>query len=213
MEHFHRIAILSGLTGWLPDRVQTIITTMITTERCLEVAQQTATLHTNHGDITLLLFGDQAPKTVDNFVGLASGTKEYTDPKTGERRSSKFYDGLTFHRVIDGFMIQGGCPLGTGTGGPGYTFGDEFHPDLVFNKPYLLAMANAGPGTNGSQFFITVGPQPHLNRKHTIFGEVADQPSRDVVDQIAQVRTGRGDRPVNPVVIESVSMDSGGTPE
>ena len=213
MEHFHRIAILSGLTGWLPDRVQTIITTMITRERCLQVAQQTATLHTNHGDITLLLFGDQAPKTVDNFVGLASGTKEYTDPKTGERRSSKFYDGLTFHRVIDGFMIQGGCPLGTGTGGPGYTFGDEFHPDLVFNKPYLLAMANAGPGTNGSQFFITVGPQPHLNRKHTIFGEVADQPSRDVVDQIAQVRTGRGDRPVNPVVIESVSMDSGGTPE
>ena len=213
MEHFHRIAILSGLTGWLPDRVQTIITTMITTERCLEVAQQTATLHTNHGDITVLLFGDQAPKTVDNFVGLASGTKEYTDPKTGERRSSKFYDGLTFHRVIDGFMIQGGCPLGTGTGGPGYTFGDEFHPDLVFNKPYQLAMANAGPGTNGSQFFITVGPQPHLNRKHTIFGEVADQPSRDVVDQIAQVRTGRGDRPVNPVVIESVSMDSGGTPE
>jgi peptidyl-prolyl cis-trans isomerase A (cyclophilin A) len=213
VEHLHRIAILSGLTGWLPDRVQTIITTMITTERCLQVAQQTATLHTNHGDITLLLFGDQAPKTVDNFVGLASGTKEYTDPKTGERRSSKFYDGLTFHRVIDGFMIQGGCPLGTGTGGPGYTFGDEFHPDLVFNKPYLLAMANAGPGTNGSQFFITVGPQPHLNRKHTIFGEVADQPSRDVVDQIAQVRTGRGDRPVNPVVIESVSMDSGGTPE
>ena len=213
MEHFHRIAILSGLTGWLPDQVQTIITTMITTERCLEVAQQTATLHTNHGDITLLLFGDQAPKTVDNFVGLASGTKEYTDPKTGERRSSKFYDGLTFHRVIDGFMIQGGCPLGTGTGGPGYTFGDEFHPDLVFNKPYLLAMANAGPGTNGSQFFITVGPQPHLNRKHTIFGEVVDQRSQDVVDQIAQVQTGRGDRPVNPVVIESVSMDSGGTPE
>ena len=213
MEHFHRIAILSGLTGWLPDQVQTIITTMITTERCLQVAQQTATLHTNHGDITVLLFGDQAPKTVDNFVGLASGTKEYTDPRTGERRTSKFYDGLTFHRVIDGFMIQGGCPLGTGTGGPGYTFGDEFHPDLVFNKSYLLAMANAGPGTNGSQFFITVGPQPHLNRKHTIFGEVADQPSRDVVDQIAQVRTGRGDRPVNPVVLESVTIDSGGNSE
>jgi peptidyl-prolyl cis-trans isomerase A (cyclophilin A) len=186
---------------------------MITTERCLDVAQQTATLHTNHGDITLLLFGDQAPNTVDNFVGLASGTKEYTDPRTGETRTSKFYDGLTFHRVIDGFMIQGGCPLGTGTGGPGYTFGDEFHPDLVFNKSYLLAMANAGPGTNGSQFFITVGPQPHLNRKHTIFGEVADQPSRDVVDQIAQVRTGRGDRPVNPVVLESVTIDSGGNSE
>ena len=145
MEHFHRIAILSGLTGWLPDQVQTIIHRDDHDRRCLEVAQQTATLHTNHGDITLLLFGDQAPKTVDNFVGLASGTKEYTDPKTSERRTSKFYDGLTFHRVIDGFMIQGGCPLGTGTGGPGYTFGDEFHPDLVFNKPYLLAMANAGP--------------------------------------------------------------------
>ena len=213
MEHFHRIAILSGLTGWLPDQVQTIIHHDDHDRKVPEVAQQTATLHTNHGDITLLLFGDQAPKTVDNFVGLASGTKEYTDPKTGERRTSKFYDGLTFHRVIDGFMIQGGCPLGTGTGGPGYTFGDEFHPELVFNKPYLLAMANAGPGTNGSQFFITVGPQPHLNRKHTIFGEVADQPSRDVVDQIAQVRIGRGDRPVNPVVIESVTTDSGGNSE
>jgi peptidyl-prolyl cis-trans isomerase A (cyclophilin A) len=177
------------------------------------VAQQKATLHTNHGDITLQLFGDQAPMTVANFVGLASGTKEYTDPKTGVRTNGKFYDGLSFHRVIDGFMIQGGCPLGTGTGGPGYKFGDEFHPDLVFNKPYLLAMANAGPGTNGSQFFITVGPQPHLNRKHTIFGEVADQSSRDVVDEIAQVPTGRADRPVKPVIIESVTIDSGGKPE
>jgi peptidyl-prolyl cis-trans isomerase A (cyclophilin A) len=206
VERFHRIAILCGLTGWLPDQVKTM---MITTERRLNVAQQTATLHTNHGDINLVLFADQAPKTVDNFVGLASGTKEYADPRTGARQTGKFYDGLTFHRVIDGFMIQGGCPLGTGTGGPGYQFGDEFHPDLVFNKPYLLAMANAGPGTNGSQFFITVGPQPHLNRRHTIFGEVADQPSRDVVDEIADVRTGRGDRPVEPVVIESVSIDSG----
>ena len=176
--------------------------------KALEVAQRTATLHTNHGNINLVLFDDQAPKTVDNFVGLASGTKEYTDPQTGERKTGKFYDGLTFHRVIDGFMIQGGCPLGTGTGGPGYTFRDEIHPDLAFNKPYLLAMANAGPGTNGSQFFITVGPTPHLNRRHTIFGEVADQASRDVVDEIAQVRTGRGDRPVDPVVIDSVSIDS-----
>jgi len=177
------------------------------------VAQQTATLHTNHGDINVELFGDQAPQTVANFVGLASGSKEYTDPSTGTKKSGKFYDGLTFHRVIDGFMIQGGCPLGTGTGGPGYKFADEFHPDVAFNKPYLLAMANAGPGTNGSQFFITLGPQPHLNRKHTIFGEVADKSSRDVVNEISQVRTGRGDPPVNPVTITSVTIDSGDIPE
>ncbi len=177
------------------------------------MAQQTATLHTNHGDIVLNLFPDHAPKTVANFVGLASGAKQYVDPTTGAKTTGNFYDGVVFHRVISGFMIQGGDPLGTGTGGPGYTFGDEIHPELVFNKPYLLAMANAGPGTNGSQFFITVGPTPHLNRKHTIFGEVADQPSRDVVDTIASVRIGRGDRPVEAVVIESVSIDSGTTTE
>nr|WP_156612088.1 peptidylprolyl isomerase [Auraticoccus cholistanensis] len=163
-------------------------------------------MHTNHGDIVLTLFPEQAPKTVANFTGLAGGTQEYRDPQSGELTTGRFYDGLTFHRVIDGFMIQGGCPLGTGTGGPGYTFADEFHPELSFSKPYLLAMANAGPGTNGSQFFITVGPTPHLNRRHTIFGEVADQPSRDVVDAIASVRTGRQDRPVEPVVIESVEL-------
>ena len=167
---------------------------------------RTATLHTNHGDIVLNLFEDHAPQTVANFVGLATGTREYADPSTDARTTGRFYDGLTFHRIINGFMIQGGCPLGTGTGGPGYTFGDEFHPELSFNRPYLLAMANAGPGTNGSQFFITVGPTPHLNRKHTIFGEVADQPSRDVVDEIAQVRTGRNDRPTDPVVINSVDV-------
>ena len=177
------------------------------------MAQQTATLHTNHGDINVELFGDQAPQTVGNFVGLASGSKQYTDPSTGTRKTGRFYDGLTFHRVIDGFMIQGGCPLGSGTGGPGYKFADEFHPDLAFNRPYLLAMANAGPGTNGSQFFITVGPQPHLNRKHTIFGEVADKSSRDVVNEISQVRTGRADRPVNPVIITSVTIDPGDLPE
>ena len=169
----------------------------------------TATLHTNHGDIVIDLLENHAPKTVANFVGLANGTKEYADPKSGEQTTGKFYDGLGFHRVIDGFMIQGGCPLGTGTGGPGYEFGDEFHPELAFNKPYLLAMANAGPGTNGSQFFITVTQTPHLNRKHTIFGEVADQASRDVVDKIAKVRTGRGDRPADPVVIESVEVTEG----
>ncbi len=170
------------------------------------MAQKTATLRTNHGDIVINLFGDHAPKTVDNFVGLATGTKEYADPETGQQTTGKFYDGLVFHRVISGFMIQGGCPQGTGTGGPGYKFGDEFHPELAFNKPYLLAMANSGPGTNGSQFFVTVGATPHLNRRHTIFGEVADQSSRDVVDAIAQVRTGRNDRPADPVVIESVDI-------
>lgn len=165
-----------------------------------------ATLHTNHGDIVIDLFPDHAPKTVANFVGLATGTKEYKDPKTGATTTGNFYDGLVFHRVISGFMIQGGCPLGTGTGGPGYTFADEIHPELVFNKPYLLAMANAGPGTNGSQFFITVDATPWLNRKHTIFGEVADEASRAVVDEIAAVRTGRMDRPAEPVVIESVEI-------
>lgn len=165
----------------------------------------TATLHTNHGDIVLTLFEDHAPVTVANFVGLATGTKEYRDA-TGARVTGRFYDGLGFHRIIDGFMIQGGCPLGTGTGGPGYAFKDEFHPDLTFNRPYLLAMANAGPGTNGSQFFITVAPTPHLTRRHTIFGEVADAESRAVVDAIASVRTGRMDRPIEPVVINSVTV-------
>src|SRR4026208_1452714 len=145
-----------------------------------------AVFTTTERAFTVRLFDQEAPQTVANFVGLAEGTKEWTDPKTGKKVTRPFYDGLTFHRVINGFMIQGGCPLGTGTGGPGYKFGDEIHPDLVFNRPYLLAMANAGPGTYGSQFFITIGPQPHLNRKHTIFGEVADQSSRGVVDDIAQ---------------------------
>ncbi len=166
-----------------------------------------ATLKTNRGDIVVHLFPNHAPKTVENFVGLAEGTKEYTDPESGQSTTGKFYDGLGFHRVIDGFMIQGGCPLGTGTGGPGYTFKDEFHPELSFNKPYLLAMANAGPGTNGSQFFITVGQTPHLNNRHTIFGEVEDQASQKVVDTIATTRTGAGDRPVEPVVIETVEVE------
>ena len=171
------------------------------------MAPLTATLTTNHGVIEVRLFPDHAPKTVENFVGLAEGTKDYS--ADGGRSSGPYYDGLTFHRVIDGFMIQGGCPTGTGTGGPGYTFKDEPHPELVFDKPYLLAMANAGPGTNGSQFFITVGATPWLNFKHTIFGEVADQASRDVVDAIAKVRTGPMDRPVEPVVMEQVVVERG----
>ena len=161
----------------------------------------TATLHTNHGDIVIELFDEKAPKTVENFTGLATGTKEYADPETGEKTTGRFYDGLTFHRVIDGFMIQGGCPRGDGRGGPGYTFEDEFHPDLAFDRAYLGAMANAGPGTNGSQLFITTGPTPHLTRRHTIFGQVSDPESQKVVDSISTTKTSFGDRPVEPVVI------------
>jgi peptidyl-prolyl cis-trans isomerase A (cyclophilin A) len=166
-----------------------------------------ATLHTTAGDIVVQLYPDHAPKTVRNFVELAEGQREWTDPNTKQKTTARLYDGTVFHRVIDGFMIQGGDPLGTGTGGPGYQFADEIHPELVFNQPYLLAMANAGPGTNGSQFFITVGPTPHLNRKHTIFGAVADEQSRKVVDSIATTKTGRGDRPVQEVRINSVSVE------
>jgi peptidyl-prolyl cis-trans isomerase A (cyclophilin A) len=143
---------------------------------------------------------------VANFVGLAEGTKEYSEPNAKGERTGPFYDGSIFHRVIEGFMIQGGDPTGTGRGGPGYRFGDETHPDLQFDKPYLLAMANAGPGTNGSQFFVTVGRPSHLNFKHTIFGEVSDQESRTVVDAIARTPTGRGDRPLQDVVIERVTV-------
>ncbi|GAA4431457.1 peptidylprolyl isomerase [Actinokineospora soli] len=167
----------------------------------------TATLHTSQGDIRVNLFPDQAPKTVANFVGLAEGTKPYSEPNAKKGSSGPFYDGSIFHRVISGFMIQGGDPTGTGRGGPGYKFADEFHPELQFNRPYLLAMANAGPNTNGSQFFITVGPTTWLNFKHTIFGEVADQPSRDVIDAIARTATGAQDRPAEDIVIERVAIE------
>ena len=164
-----------------------------------------ATLHTTKGDIEIRLFADHAPKTVANFVELAEGTKEWKDPRSGSKTTTKLYDGTVFHRVIDGFMIQGGDPLGSGRGGPGYQFADEFHPELAFNRPYLLAMANAGPNTNGSQFFITVGPTPHLNRKHTIFGEVMK--GSDVVDAIATAPTASGDRPRTDIVINSVTIE------
>jgi peptidyl-prolyl cis-trans isomerase A (cyclophilin A) len=170
-------------------------------------APLTATLTTTLGDIVIQLFPDHAPKTVDNFVGLAEGTKEWLDPTTGQVSVKPFYDGLTFHRVIKEFMLQGGDPLGTGTGGPGYQFEDEFHPDLRFDRPYLLAMANAGPGTNGSQFFITLVPTDWLNRKHTIFGEVVDADSRAVVDAIGATQTDGFDRPLEPVVITKVTID------
>ena len=166
----------------------------------------TATVHTSMGDIRINLFADQAPKTVRNFTGLAEGTQEWTDPRVRAKSMAPLYDGTIFHRVIPGFMIQGGDPLGTGTGGPGYRFADEFHPELQFDRPYLLAMANAGPNTNGSQFFITVAATPWLNVKHSIFGEVADQESRDVVDAIAAVPTGRADRPNTDVVISSITI-------
>ncbi|MCL2465977.1 MAG: peptidylprolyl isomerase [Micrococcales bacterium] len=165
-----------------------------------------ATLHTSAGDIRLELFPHHAPTTVANFAGLADGTKPWRDP-AGAPGTGPLYNGVIFHRVISGFMIQGGDPEGTGRGGPGYTFGDEFHPELAFDRPYLLAMANAGPSTNGSQFFITLCPTPHLNGKHTIFGEVADAASRAVVDAIGTTATGRGDRPVTDQVIESVTIE------
>jgi peptidyl-prolyl cis-trans isomerase A (cyclophilin A) len=167
----------------------------------------TATLNTNQGAVVIRLFPDHAPKTVRNFVELAEGARQWTDPGTGQPTTKKLYDGTVFHRVIPDFMIQGGDPLGTGRGGPGYKFADEFHPDLSFSRPYLLAMANSGPGSNGSQFFITVGATPWLNGKHTIFGEVIE--GADVVDRIARVKTASADRPVEDVVIESVTVERG----
>ena len=167
----------------------------------------TATIHTNLGDIQVTLFADQAPKTVRNFTGLAEGTKEWTDPRVRAKSTAPLYDGTIFHRIIPGFMIQGGDPLGTGTGGPGFRFEDEFHPELTFDRPYLLAMANAGPNTNGSQFFITVAPTTWLNFKHSIFGEVADQESRDVVDAIAAVvDRARTTGPREDVVVSSIDI-------
>ena len=167
----------------------------------------TATLTTTQGTVTVRLFPDHAPKTVRNFVELAEGGKEWTNPVTRVKSKDKLYDGTIFHRVITNFMIQGGDPLGNGTGGPGYKFADEIHPDLRFDKPYLLAMANSGPGTNGSQFFITTVPTPWLTGKHTIFGEVID--GADVVDKISRVQTVPGDRPATDVVLQSVTIQRG----
>jgi peptidyl-prolyl cis-trans isomerase A (cyclophilin A) len=167
----------------------------------------TATLATTQGTVTVRLFPDHAPKTVRNFVELAEGGREWSNPKTRATTKDKLYDGTIFHRVMTGFMIQGGDPLGTGTGGPGYKFADEIHPDLQFDRPYLLGMANSGPGTNGSQFFITTVPTPWLTGKHTIFGEVID--GADVVEEISRVQTVPGDRPVQDVVLQSVTINRG----
>jgi peptidyl-prolyl cis-trans isomerase A (cyclophilin A) len=163
-----------------------------------------AIFETSLGEITCELFPQQAPETVENFIGLATGTKEFTDPKTRQPAQRPFYDGLIFHRVIPRFMIQGGCPLGTGTGGPGYQFKDEFVKGLGFDKPGKLAMANAGPGTNGSQFFITLAPTAWLNNHHTIFGRVVR--GQDVVEKIAAVARDRNDRPKTPVVMKAVKI-------
>ena len=175
----------------------------------------TVIMHTTEGDIKINLFDDKTPETVANFLGLATGEKEWADPFTGQPSHKPFYDGLTFHRIIKDFMIQGGCPLGTGTGGPGYNFDDEIVPGLTFDRPYLLAMANAGlrrgmdgkiHGTNGSQFFITTVPTEWLNGHHTIFGEVEDDESKAVVDKLDSVATDRSDAPLEPVGITSIEV-------
>ena len=160
---------------------------------------------TSEGNFTVRLFEEDVPNTVANFVGLAEGTKEFTDPQSGQKAKRPFFDGLTFHRVIDGFMIQGGDPLGQGTGGPGYNFADEFHPTLRHSKAGILSMANAGPNSNGSQFFITLVPTPWLDNKHSIFGEVVD--GMDVVQKIGKTATSKPhDRPVKPITIQSVKI-------
>lgn len=159
---------------------------------------------TTEGSFTVRLFDKEAPATVANFVGLAEGTKGWRDPASGEKKTTPYYDGVIFHRVISGFMIQGGDRLGTGTGGPGYSFGDEFHPTRRHTGAGILSMANAGPNTNGSQFFITLGPTPHLDNRHTVFGEVVE--GLDVIKKIGAVSTGRQDRPVKPVVMNHVTI-------
>lgn len=189
-----------------PGRPATAEMTHLRTIEAMTNKTATAILHTNQGDIKVDLFGDHAPVTVENFIGLAKGTKDYSEANASGSQDGPFYDGSIFHRIIDGFMIQGGDPTGTGRGGPGYTFQDEFHPELQFDRPFLLAMANAGPATNGSQFFITVTATPHLNNRHTIFGEVTDADSQKVVAKLSRVATDRMDRPNDDVVIESVEI-------
>src|ERR1700681_4665113 len=174
-------------------------------EKMARAAGTYAIFETSQGNIVIRLLEKEAPKTVENFLGLAEGTKEYTDAKTGKKTKGNFYDGLTFHRVIPQFMIQGGCPLGTGTGDPGYRFADEFHPSLKHAKAGKLSMANSGPGTNGSQFFITVAPTPWLDNKHTIFGE--DVEGMDIATKISKLPRGANDKPMQAVELNSVRIE------
>ena len=172
----------------------------------LDMGNPTATLHTSEGDIEVELFEERAPRTVENFVGLATGDQEWTDPETNETVADEpLYDDVVFHRIIEGFMIQGGDPTGTGRGGPGYRFEDEFHDELTHDGPGILSMANSGPNTNGSQFFITLDAQPHLDGRHAVFGEVTD--GMDVVREIGNVETDAKDRPTEDVVLESVTVE------
>ena len=172
----------------------------------IEPTGPTVVLDTTMGRLTCKFFEKEAPLTVANFIGLAQGTKPWTDPTTHKKMKAKpFYDGTTFHRVIPDFMIQGGCPKGTGTGGPGYQFADEFHASLKHSKPGILSMANSGPNTNGSQFFITVAPTPHLNNRHSVFGEVVE--GYDVVEKISKVPRNGQDRPNKEVKINSVKIE------
>lgn len=164
-----------------------------------------ATFVTSEGTFVVRLFDQEAPKTVENFVGLAEGAKPWRDPRTNQQVTRPYYDGLIFHRVIDGFMIQGGDPLGQGIGGPGYTFEDEFHPRLRHDKPGILSMANRGPNTNGGQFFITLGPTPHLDDRHSVFGEVVS--GMDVVRKIGSTPTNERDRPLTDVVVRNVTIE------
>ena len=160
---------------------------------------------TTEGNFTIRLLDQEAPRTVENFVGLAEGTREWTDPRTHKKVTQPYYDGVVFHRIIDGFMIQGGDPLGQGIGGPGYKFADEFHPKARHNKAGILSMANSGPNTNGGQFFITLGPTPHLDDKHSVFGEVVE--GMDVVQKIGHVATGERDRPIKDIVVSAVKIE------
>jgi peptidyl-prolyl cis-trans isomerase A (cyclophilin A) len=169
------------------------------------MSELTATLHTTEGDIEIRLFEERAPETVENFVGLATGERTWEDPETGEEVAAPLYDDVPFHRVIEGFMIQTGDPTGTGRGGPGYTFDDEFHPDLRHDGPGTVSMANRGPDTNGSQFFVTLDAQPHLDDKHAVFGEVVD--GMDVVEAIGNAETDADDRPTSPIHLESVTIE------